>query len=187
MYHVFNQGNNKGKIFFQERNYAYFLKLTRKFILPNSEILCYCLMPNHFHFLIYTNKKSVEPIQVGALKLQRLTNGFRTLLSSFSQGINKQEKRSGSLFRQRTKFKQVSDNLEYGLTCFNYIHQNPMKANLTSKIEDWKYSSYSEFSIKGPSSICNIKLAEELLDIDLRDFKQESYEALDELIVKSFS
>ena len=40
-YHVFNQGNNKGNIFLEEKNYAYFLALLKKYILPLTEIYAY--------------------------------------------------------------------------------------------------------------------------------------------------
>lgn len=62
IYHIYNQGNNKQIIFPEERNYIFFLKKVRKHLLPCVDILAYCLMPNHFHFLIYTNEKSCTEV-----------------------------------------------------------------------------------------------------------------------------
>lgn len=103
LYHFYNQGNNKDDIFFSRENYLYFLKNFRKFVLPYCDVLSYCLMPNHFHFLINTNKESLVEKKVGGLILTALNNGFRQFLSVYAQAINKQEGRSGSLFRQKTK------------------------------------------------------------------------------------
>lgn len=51
-YHLYNRGNNKVKIFFEERNYAFFLNKIRKEWLPLCDIVNYTLMPNHFHLII---------------------------------------------------------------------------------------------------------------------------------------
>jgi putative transposase len=48
LYHVYNRGNNKQKIFFEKENALDFLRRIRKYLSPNCEILAYCLMPNHF-------------------------------------------------------------------------------------------------------------------------------------------
>jgi hypothetical protein len=51
-YHVYNRGNNRQRIFFEERNYLYFLRLFEKYLSPLVDVYAYCLMPNHFHLLI---------------------------------------------------------------------------------------------------------------------------------------
>ena len=58
IYHVYNRGNNSQKIFFEEENYIYFLKKMRRFLLPHCDILAWCLMPNHFHWMINVNGDS---------------------------------------------------------------------------------------------------------------------------------
>lgn len=65
IYHVYNQGNNKEVIFNDHGDYISFLRRVRERVFPNADILSYCLMPNHYHFLIYTNQKSIEPVQLG--------------------------------------------------------------------------------------------------------------------------
>jgi len=54
IYHIFNRGNNRDILFIEERNYQYFLRLYRKYVEPVAATYAYCLIPNHFHFLIRT-------------------------------------------------------------------------------------------------------------------------------------
>lgn len=171
IYHIYNQGNNKARIFFQERNYDYFLSLVEKFILSYSDILAYCLMPNHFHFLVHCNENSIVKMKHGGNEITQLSNGFRKLQISFAHAINKQENRTGSLFRQNAKAKLIADE-NYATTCFHYIHQNPLKANLVPNLEEWKYSSYNEYINK--CGICNFKQAKQLLNINFNNFIEES-------------
>lgn len=157
LYHIYNQGNNREPIFFAERNYIYFLKKVRKHLIPHLHILAYCLMPNHFHLLVFTKAH---------FDYQKYVIGLRTLLSSYTKAINKQESRSGSLFRQNTKFKNISDANEeyfYGQYCLHYIHQNPLRAGLVTNIEEWRFSSYPDYIQIRNGSLCNKNLAVELL------------------------
>ncbi|MEQ9301016.1 MAG: hypothetical protein RIF33_20750 [Cyclobacteriaceae bacterium] len=113
-------------------------------------------MPNHFHFLILANDNSAVPLKIGSLTVSALNNGFRMLLSSFNQAINKQQGRTGSLFRQKTKFKHLgSDNENYPFICFNYIHQNPLSAGLVQKLEDWEFSSFRDYAGLRAGTLCD--------------------------------
>jgi hypothetical protein len=51
-YHIYNRGNNGETIFLEERNYAYFIKLYEKYIVPIADSFAYCLLGNHFHILL---------------------------------------------------------------------------------------------------------------------------------------
>ena len=183
IYHVYNRGNNKQRIFLQEKNYDFFLRKLSIELKGLCDLLAYCLMPNHFHLLIYINEKSPGLSLLPQQGQQVLVRKIGTLLSSFTQAINKQENSIGSLFQQKTKSKLLDTN-HYALACFNYIHQNPMKAGLASKLEDWRYSSFRAY-LEKDSSLCNLDLASELIEIHREKdlFYSESYSAIDDSLV----
>src|SRR5215470_3470363 len=125
LYHIYNRGNNRQKIFFSDDNYLFFLKKFHTYISPYCDTLAYCLMPNHFHFFIHSDQKSVATKTVGGKQKNVLSEGIRILLSSYAQAINNQNRSTGSLFQQNTKVKAiVSGDANYDLTCLHYIHQN---------------------------------------------------------------
>lgn len=178
IYHVFNRGNNRGVIFPRRHNYAYFIEGIRKYVSKYCDILAWCLMPNHFHFLIHANAASVPMIQDGSIDRQRFSQGIKQLLSSYAKAINKQEGRTGSLFQQKTKARQVTGTgHDYPLTAFHYIHQNPLKAGLVERMEDWEYSSFREYLGMGSDNLCNKELAYRLLEVDSARFRQDAHQA----------
>lgn len=161
IYHIYNRGNNKQKVFFTKKNYLFFLQKVKTELKPYSDIICYCLMPNHFHFMLSTFNNFDE---------EKFNNGYRILLSSYTKAINVQENRTGSLFQQNSKAKCLTalsnyKSNNYGLVCFNYIHQNPLNAGLVSKIEDWEFSSFRDYAGTRNGTMCNKNLAFELLGI----------------------
>jgi putative transposase len=171
LYHIYNRGNNQRPVFLQERNYNFFIQKAFNELSSHLNFLAYCLMPNHFHFLVYTK---------GEFEAMKFSNGMRTLLSSYTRAIQKQEHFTGSLFQQNTKYKEVLDN-SYAHTCFHYIHQNPLKAKLVLRIEDWPHDSFNEYmgTVKG---FCNTELAREILTIPTQPdrFYKESYDVINE-------
>lgn len=180
-YHIYNQGNNQQKVFHNRENKLYFLRKFRKLVAPFCEILAYTLMDNHFHFLIFTNEESIIEKQTGELKISSLQNGFRNLISAYTQAINKQQDQTGSIFRKSTKFKLLDDKkVDYPFICLNYIHQNPLVAGLVSKMEDWEFSSFPDYAGFRNGNLCNQELARELLDISADNFYHESYNVIND-------
>ncbi len=103
------------------------------------------------------------------------------LLSSYTQAINKQNKTTGSLFQQNTKAKAIAKGSnQYDLLCFHYIHQNPMKANLVEKMEDWEYSSFRDYCAFRKGTLCNQEMAIKLLEINKETFYKDSYRIINE-------
>jgi putative transposase len=183
-YHVFTRGNNQQLVFFTRDNYLFFLRKIRKEIYPVADILAYCLMPNHFHLMIVAKEFPNELIHPLARKIG-------TVLSSYTRAINVQENRSGSLFQQKAKAIVISSNddyhdkTDYLTTCFHYIHQNPMKAGLVNKMEDWEFSSFRDYAGLRDGSLINAFLAKEILEVDWENFYEESYNITDEDVIKS--
>lgn len=170
IYHVYNRGNNRNPIFFEKDNYEFFLKKVENELLPFCDVLAYCLMPNHYHFLLF-----VKPRQIGRENegMDELTRKLGTLQSSYTRAINKRFNRSGSLFQARLKKKPATD---YGFICFHYIHQNPVQLGLCEKLEDWEFSSFREYIDLSKRSFLNKELAKDLLSIpaDSELFYEES-------------
>lgn len=186
IYHVFNQGNNKQRIFFSNANYDFFKAKLVTFVLPAADILAYCLMPNHFHLLIRINSFGLEWIPSSstaefgaAVKMQRFSYQVAILLRSYTNAINKQENRSGSLFRQHTKSKIVKSSqrfhdpetnaiidipeyASYFETCINYIHLNPVRSSLVTKPSNWLHSSCLSFNKGKQDKLCNTDLSRQL-------------------------
>ena len=177
LYHIYNRGNNRQPIFFKPDNYLYFLKKVRKFILPHCDILAYCLMSNHFHFLISADSRTIATKLIGDQPRNVLSEGIRNLLQTYTKAINKQNSTTGSLFQQNTKAKCLSKGSEkYDHICIHYIHQNPMKANLVKRMEDWDYSSFKDYCGLRNGTLCNKELAVQLLDINPETFYTDSYQ-----------
>jgi putative transposase len=116
IYHVFNRGNNSQTVFFNHGNYLFFLDKIRKNVLLHADILAWCLMPNHFHFMISVNHVEIEIseqlksegfTQSEALtrysKKRTLNDSMGIILRSYTRAIQKQQKISGSLFQKETK------------------------------------------------------------------------------------
>jgi len=169
LYHVYNQGNNRQKIFLVDEDYNTFLSYVKTLILPFAEIICYCLMPNHFHFLLSVNECCRNMIKQGGVLMNPLSNGFRKLLSGYCRIFNKRYQRSGSLFRQKTKAKCLTDESQisnstytsedYCYNCFRYIHQNPVVAGLVKSVSDWKWSSAKFYLGEDSENFCNMEFA----------------------------
>ena len=200
MYHLYNQGNNLERIFFQKANYYYFLKKIERHICPFADVLAWCLMPNHFHLIIavrnletsyreITCRQSIANEAVTVIRnlkspsQYQLNNSIGTMLRSYTRAINIQQDRTGSLFREdtkavwlgsiegeklkfqnRSKVGGVDLNLDesYLQTCFQYIHNNPVKARLAEQITDWEFSSALDISGIREESIVNKGLIDEL-------------------------
>lgn len=160
IYHVYNQGNNQQLIFFTRKNYLFFIQKMRSSLIPYCDLLAYCLMPNHFHWLIKTNEDLADEENLHHPLVRKIAN----LLSSYAQAVNNQQSRSGSLFRSKTKSKKIED-LYYALTCFLYIHQNPLRAQLSKHLDDWIFSSYRDYAGIRNGNLCNLELANELLEL----------------------
>ncbi len=190
LYHIYNQGNNKELIFREHCDYILFLKKFREKLLHSCQVVSYCLMPNHFHFLINTTDKSVSIVKLGRVKSTQLGNGFRLLCSGYSNEFNKKYGRSGSLFRQKTQAKNLEVNCgvnrtnNYPLICFNYIHQNPLAAGLTDKMENWEFSSFRDYFGTRNGTLVTKSLAFDLVGVNRKKFYEESYQIISHAKVK---
>ncbi len=150
-YHLFNRGTNTSLIFRSSQNYLFLInrlkKYSRKF---NISLIAYCLMPNHYHFLVRQNDEfSIADFMQG-------------VFNSYSKAFNNMYKRSGTLFEGPFKDIHISKQ-EYLIHLCRYIHRNPIdgKKPLVNNIEDWPYSNYPEWlgirkgSLWDPQFVCD--------------------------------
>ncbi|HLP50462.1 MAG TPA: hypothetical protein VK154_06225 [Chitinophagales bacterium] len=179
VFHVYSRGNQQKTIFFSDANYLYFLRKMEKELLPHANILAYCLMPNHFHWLIEIKSSTILTESNKNMYASGFSKATAVLLRSYARAMQKQQQFTGSLFQQNAKSKLLPTRNDI-LTCFNYIHNNPLKANLTSKTNDWKFSSLNEYLNTGDNGICNKKLLFELADINHKYDFANQYKDLDE-------
>ncbi|MCX6229909.1 MAG: transposase [Bacteroidetes bacterium] len=179
-YHVYNRSNEQ--VFYTRENYLFFIKKLRIHILPYSDIIAYCLMPNHFHLLINVKKEAEKLINSkDNIYTQELAKSIGIMLSSYTQAINRQQNRKGSLFSHQTKAKRLNFNKEeYLRNCVFYIHQNPKVAQLVDKIEDWEFSSFPDYIGFRNGTLLNKELAYQFINIDKKDFYNQSYTHLED-------
>ncbi len=137
-YHVYARGNSKHRIFVDENDYITFLKILERYLSPEEardsiglsypnfynrvDLLAYCVMPNHFHLLLYQRQQS------------DVTSLMRSIMTSYSRYFNKRYKRTGPLFESRFRSSLITDD-NYLQHITRYIHLNPRQWR------DYEYSS----------------------------------------------
>ena len=139
-YHVYSRGVNKRKIFPNDDDYVVFLNLFKRYLANEGSVdrynrtyenlsdkitlLAFCLMPNHFHLLIY------QKHELG------MTDLLHRVLTSYTIYFNKKYSRSGPLFQDIYKASRISSD-EYLQHISRYIHLNP---------QDWRRWDFSSLS-----------------------------------------
>jgi len=140
VYHFYNRGNNKENIFTEDRNYTYFLKLVKKYLLPIADIYAYCLLKNHFHLALKIKEKEDLPKKYQ----EKIHLPFSNLFNTYTKSMNNAYDRTGSLFQEHPQRNRV-ENEEYLKQLIIYIHLNPLKHKFTGKFENYKYSSFPSY------------------------------------------
>jgi REP element-mobilizing transposase RayT len=129
LYHVIARGNHRQKTFFAAADYqAYLDRLGRYRKQFGVTVHAYCLMPNHVHLLVET----------GSPPLSRFMQGVQ---QSYTQYFNRHHRKVGHLFQGRYQ-AIVCDKDEYLLSLIRYIHQNPVRAKLVRKPDEYRYSGH---------------------------------------------
>ncbi len=132
IYHVMVRGINKQDIFLFDADRLRFLEILRDCKqICGFELYAYCLMRNHVHLLI---KEKDEPLD---LIMKRIG-------SRYVGWYNRRHGRSGHLFQDRFCSECVETD-EYFLTVLRYIHQNPVKAGICQRCEQYKWSSFGDY------------------------------------------
>jgi putative transposase len=188
-FHIFNRGNGKRKLFFDDEDFNFFSLRLREGLFPsflranqnnqptryhrqilreNSfSLLAYCLMPNHFHLVIRQNLDTSIAILI------------KKVCTSYAKYFNKKYERVGGLFEHKFRAVRIEDD-SYLTWLTAYVHQNPKVSGLVDQLSDWPYSSYLAYIENQSDSICNtnIVLGHFLNARDYTDFVEKSYDQI---------
>jgi len=148
-YHVYNRGNNGCLLFYNEKNYEFFLRRFDLYLSDYVETYAFCLLPNHFHLLI--SIKESELIKENG-KTMNVSQAFHRLFTSYSKAINKQENRHGSLFENPFKRKEITDT-SYLTNLVFYVHANPQLHGFTDNFRTYFWSSFTKIMNDKPSKL----------------------------------
>ncbi len=137
-YHIYNRGNRRQPIFFDDRDYSYFLLVVSRNAKKHGiKIVAYCLMKNHYHFLI--QQKSDDTMSV------RKWIGGSAM--SYGHYFNTKYEQVGQIFQGRYRSKVIeNDDQLYWLT--QYIHLNPSEF---TNPERYRWSSIQNYVQRRPS------------------------------------
>lgn len=174
IYHVYHRGVNGENIFKEERNYIYFLKKFTQYISPIAEIYAYCLLKNHFHFLLKIKPLENISLQKGVPIDIFLSKQFSNFLNAYTKSINKTYNRHGKLYSGALK-RKIVENEHYFLRLLAYIHLNPVHHGFCDTPEEYKYSSFWAYLLPDKKSNINRIQAYSLLKTkdDFLNFHQE--------------
>lgn len=173
IYHVIARGNNREYIFRESIDKGYLVKQMKECSMSmGCRVYGYVLMDNHYHIIIQTLDKKLQEI------MHQLNN-------KYSKYFNGKYKRVGHVFQGRYKAVLVQDE-RYMLKLLRYVHQNPVRAGICKKVEEYKWSSdiYYRKNIKG---IVNTGVIYEMLDKHIGSAIEKYKEFMDELEVENYS
>jgi len=133
-YHVITRGNNRMVIFNNDEDYRYYLQLVNRFKkeLP-FDLYHYCLMPNHIHFQIRTDKAENFSMFIKKLNL------------AYFYHFKKNQPWIGHIWQDRFRSQPIGKD-EYFIQCGKYIELNPVRAGITKNPKAYIYSSYNFYA-----------------------------------------
>lgn len=157
-YYLYNRGNRQQEIFIEDSDYLDYLNRIRKSKDKYEiSVICYCLMPNYFHFLL--RQDADMPI----------SKFMASVHTGYSMYFNKKYNKIGHLFQGKYKQKHI-DTDEYILATSSYIHTNPYVSGLVGKLENYQWSSYSDYIEKRQGTLCDKKIV--MKNCDTKKYKQ---------------
>ncbi len=181
IYHVYNRSVDKKPMFTSDENYAFFIRQFDKYLSNYIKIYAYCLLGNHFHFMIKINdlKDLTTSEKLSNLSKPKSTHDivshqFRKFFQSYSMAFNKQQNRIGTLFQ--TPFKRVrveKDTYLQELAC--YINTNAQKHKLVENFREWKWSSYHNLISNKNTKLLKEELIAYFDNVDNFIFCHEDY------------
>lgn len=169
-YHIYNHATGNANLFREARNYIFFMQKCHHYLHEIADFYAWCLMSNHFHFLIRikdekeirvayetknlqglaTNKKTCKDLEGfksdfnEAIASKFISQQFSNFFNSYTKSYNKVYATFGNLFNHTFYRKELPDEESF-MRVLLYIHNNPVKHGFTQRIPDWEYSSYHAY------------------------------------------
>ncbi len=136
-FHIMIQGIRKEYIFNEDKDKSLYLMLLYKnSIKCNVKIIAYCMMENHAHILVYSDK------------IENITTLMKRINTIYAMNYNKSNNRVGYVFRNRYNVQEIKDE-NHLKNCIAYIHKNPIKAGIVKIENEYKFSSFNEYMSEG--------------------------------------
>jgi REP element-mobilizing transposase RayT len=130
--------------------------LYAEYLDPVVETYAFCLLPNHFHLLVRTKSKSIVVSPAGETTKKTISNpvslAFQRFFTAYSQAINVQERRTGSLFQKPFKRLEITSTQQLANLVL-YIHTNPQKHGIIDDFRQYPWSSYERIMRDKPSKL----------------------------------
>lgn len=131
IYHVINRANARLPIFFNEQDFLLFESILEEAKEKyKMRIIAYCLMPNHFHLVLYPNLDN---------DLQKFMQ-WLTLTHTQRWHTQNNTIGTGHLYQGRYKSFLIEKD-KHLLTVIRYVERNPLRSKLVKKAENWNFSS----------------------------------------------
>jgi putative transposase len=129
-YHIVQRGNNREACFIEPENYQFYLELWKELSARYGVMVhAYVLMTNHVHFLVTPHNEMA------------ISNTMKVAGSRYAQYVNKKYRRTGTLWEGRHRASLVQSD-RYLLICMRYIELNPVRAQMVTRPEEYRWSSY---------------------------------------------
>lgn len=161
------RGNNKHTVFHEDADFRYYLKLLAKYkALHPFDIYHYCLMPNHTHFLIHTQKAADFAIFMKKLNL------------AYFHYFNRKYGWVGHFWQGRYKSQPVGKD-SYFIQCGKYIELNPVRKGIVDDPNEYRYSSYRHYS----QGVRNSLVTDDFIYLDLSESNKEKQNRYGDLVI----
>ena len=139
-YHIMLRGNERKKIFLEDNDRRRFLDtLLKKKNETKLVVYGYCLMDNHIHLILRDNRNEISTIMKG-------------IATSYAMFFNTKYNRVGHVFQDRFKSEAVGDE-RYLMAVIRYVHNNPVKAGIVEKPDQYEWSSYGGYVFPGVTGL----------------------------------
>jgi REP element-mobilizing transposase RayT len=145
---VYNRANENLQLFYDDDDYKKFLISFNKFLTEYIEFYAFCLIPNHFHFLVKTKQEE-----------KNYSKPFSDFFNSYSRYLQVKYNLKGNIFNRPFKRLPITDN-NYFIQAVYYIHSNPVHHKLTDNFKEYKWSSYKKISDSKESDLNKKELLE---------------------------